>query len=185
LQHRPKVIFLHQWNEYSGQQEGHGMGSEHNIYLDTYSVELSDDLEPVSLTAPGYRGDRGGWGFYYLNLTQALMDLYRGRAGESTIMAVSSPLRGEIVSGEWLKVSWSVIGAPAENFQVAIDGKVMVKRVKGAQVEISLLGLQKGPHTLSVAAEGAVTRYPLSCTEMDEPLSMPIPVQVNLPFVLG
>ena len=39
--------------------------------MDSYSVEYSDDYEPVSLTAPGFRGDNGGWGFYYLNLTEA------------------------------------------------------------------------------------------------------------------
>lgn len=182
LQHRPKVIFLHQWNEYSGQREGHGMGSDHNIYVDTYSVELSDDLEPVSTTAPGYRGDRGGWGFYYLNLTQALMDVYRGNAQDCTILAVASPLRDAVVSGQTLKVSWSVIGAPANSYLVVIDGRPVAEKVTGREVEISLSGISKGAHTLTVTAEGALTRYRLSWTEMDTPLETPVPSMVEVPF---
>ena len=35
---------------------------------------------------------------------------------------------------------------------------------------------------LTVAAEGAQTRYPLSWTGLDEPLTQPIPVRVDAPF---
>ena len=61
---------LHQFNEFTG-QGSHGYGPDKDIFVDSYSVEYSDDYEPVSLTAPGFRGDNGGWGFYYLNLTEA------------------------------------------------------------------------------------------------------------------
>lgn len=57
--------------------------------MDSYSVEYSDDYEPVSLTAPGFRGDNGGWGFYYLNLTRALVEIYNGQADDVTVMAVA------------------------------------------------------------------------------------------------
>jgi hypothetical protein len=184
LRHRPKVVLLHQFNEYSGQPEGQGYGPERNIYVDTYSVELSDDLEPVSPTAPGFRGDRGGWGFYYLNLTRALMDLYRGKAGDSTLLAVSNPLRGAAVSGTSLQVSWSVIGAPTSAFTLAVDGRPIREHVPGLTAEISLEGLTKGPHLLTVLAEGARTRYPLSWTELDDPLQSPVPAQVEVPFVV-
>ncbi len=184
LRHRPKVVLLHQFNEYSGQPEGQGYGPERNIYVDTYSVELSDDLEPVSPTAPGFRGDRGGWGFYYLNLTRALMDLYRSKAGDSTLLAVSNPLRGAAVSGTSLQVSWSVIGAPTSAFTLAVDGRPIREHVPGLTAEISLEGLTKGPHLLTVLAEGARTRYPLSWTELDDPLQSPVPAQVEVPFVV-
>ena len=39
--------------------------SSQPFYGDSYSVELSDDIEPVSLTTPAYRGN-GGWGFHLL-----------------------------------------------------------------------------------------------------------------------
>jgi hypothetical protein len=185
LQHRPRVIFLHQFQEYAGQPEGHGYGPDRDIYVDTYSVELSDDLEPVSLTAPGYRGDKGGWGFYYLNLTQALMALYRGQADDCTILAVSSPLGGTVASGPALRVTWTSVGAPAESFTIAIDGKIWQEKATGAAAEIPLAGLSPGPHRLTVIANGAATRYPLSLTELDVPLERPIPVEAHVPFTVG
>lgn len=184
LAHRPKVVHLHQWQEYSGQKEGHGRGPEHNIYTDTYSVELSDDLEPVSLTAPGYRGDQGGWGFYYLNLTQALMDIYRNESDDSTVLAVRSPLEGARVSGSQLHVAWSVIGAPATQVRIEIDGNAVRTGITDTDDSISLGGLTKGHHTLTVVAEGAHTRYPLSRERMDIPLETGIPVRVSVPIQL-
>jgi hypothetical protein len=184
LAHRPKVIQLHQFNEYSGQPQGHGMGPNHDIYVDTYSVELSDDLEPVSLTAPGYRGDKGGWGFYYLNLTRALMDLCRRKTDDSTLLAVSSPARGATVSGASLPVSWSAMGARASGFTLAIDGNPIREHIAETATEIPLAGLAKGTHILTVVAEGARTRYPLSRTELDDPLDNPIPVKADVPFVV-
>jgi len=184
LAHRPRVVFLHQFNEYSGQPQGHGYGPDHNIYVDTYSVELSDDIEPVSTTAPGFRGDQGGWGFYYLNLTGALMGLYRGKAGDSMLLAVSSPARGAVVSGATLPVTWSVLGAQEAGFTLAIDGKPLREHVLGNAAELSLARLAKGPHVLAVIAEGARTRYPLSWTELDDPLDSPVPAKVEVPFTI-
>lgn len=189
LRHRPRVIFLHQWQEYSGQIEGHGHGYDHNIYTDTYSVELSDDLEPVSLTAPGYRGDQGGWGFYYLNLTRALIDLYRHPSdttiSPSTLLAVSVPLPNAIITGETLRVNWSVIGPTPSGFTLCIDGVDICTHLTGTMAEeIALDALETGPHILSVIAEGVTTRYPLSSVGLDAPLLSPIPVQVNVSFML-
>ena len=184
LQHRPRVVFLHQFNEYSGQPEGHGMGPNHDIYVDTYNVEFSDDVEPVSLTAPGCRGDKGGWGFYYWNLTQTLMALYRGQAEGTTLLAVSNPLRNATVKGETLCVVWSTIGTPVNHFTLAMDQHTILEHATGNTAEITLDHLVPGPHVLTVTAEGATTRYPLSWLELDTHLDVPIPVSVDVPFTL-
>ena len=183
LEHRPRVVFLHQFNEYSGQAEGHGMGPNHDIYVDTYNVEFSDDLEPVSLSAAGFRGDKGGWGFYYLNLTQTLMALYRGEAQDTTLLAVSSPLRDAVIGDRILHVTWSTIGAPVSHFGVSIDHACVQEHVTGNSLEIALPELTPGPHTLTVTAEDATTRYPLSWLELDTRLEVPIPVSVDVPFI--
>ena len=147
-------------------------------------MELSDDLEPVSLTAPGYRGDQGGWGFYYLNLTQALMGIYRNPKDDSTILAVCTPLEGACVSGRHLKVAWSVIGVPAASYRIEIDGAVVEKGITDTDVTISLDGLAKGRHILTVVAEGAHTCYPLARECMDIPLETGIPVSVSVSMQL-
>lgn len=184
MAHRLRIVFLHQWQEYSGQREGDGRGPDRNLYTDTYSVELSDDLEPVSLTAPGSRGDRGGWGFYDLNLTQALMALYRGQAEGCTILAVGSPLRHAVVTGDVLSVSWSIIGEPVVYFSIALDGQAVKEKITGNTAEIPLTGLPDGLHTVTVIAEGAITRFPLSRTALDTPLDAPVLVRVDVLFVI-
>ena len=182
LKHRPRVVLLHQWNEFTGQSEGNGHGPNHDIYVDSYSVELSDDLEPVSMTAPGYRGDNGGWGFYYLNLTRALLDLYRGHAPGDTILAVAGPFRGATVTDDKLPVEWAVTGVPPEGYRVLLDDRPVAEHIDGTAHTVDLTGVVDGPHVLSVEAEGTTTRYPLSFTKMDVPLDQPVPTRVDLPF---
>ena len=184
LKHRPKVVFLHQFNEFTGQIEGQGMGPDHDIHGDTYSVELSDDLEPVSPSAPGFRGDHGGWGFYYLNLTRALVDLYRNPDEECTLLAISAPLRGAVITGNALDVAWSILGKEPQQYTILLDGKVIISRHAGQTAAVSLDQVADGPHTIGVAADGAKTYYKSSRMELVERLDSPIPVQVDVPFVL-
>jgi hypothetical protein len=184
LETHPRVVLLHQWNEFTGQAEGQGYGPNHDRYVDTYSVELSDDLEPVSLTAPGYRGDKGGWGFYYLNLTRALLDVYRGHAPEDTVLAVGSPGAHAVVTRPAITVEWAVIGAAPASFTVAVDGRAVAEGVTGTTCSVPLGGIPDGPHTLTVTANGAKTRYPLSSTRMDTSSETPGPVRVEVPFVV-
>lgn len=183
MQHRPQVVFLHQFNEYSGQKDGHGMGPQHDIYVDTYSVELSDDIEPVSPTAPGYRGDSGGWGFYYLNLTRALMDLYRGKVDDSTVLAVSSPLRSEVLKEATCHVTWTTIGAAVKHFTIAIDGIPVQQELTANFADVDMSALEPGPHTLTVIADDATTCYPLSWDFLDTPLEVPVQVYVDVPII--
>jgi hypothetical protein len=177
LEHRPRVIMLHQWNEYHGQQEGQGRGPDGNVYTDTYSVEFSDDLEPISPTLPGYRGVEP-YGFYYLNLTRALMDIYRGEAGDVTLMA----LHVADSAGGNLMLEWSTLGVPPESFTVLVDGSVKVEETFDKGCSILISGLTPGKHKVAVKANGAGTRYELSMTRYDEILQEPIPVMVEKSF---
>ncbi len=183
LADRPKFVFLHQFNEFAGQPEGHGYGPGKDIFVDSYSVEFSDDFEPVSMTAPGYRGDQGGWGFYYLNLVGALMHHYRSDDKLSTILTVSQPLHRAQIIGDSMKVEWAWVGKDPQSFRIAIDGEPVIENLSGNQVELNLAGISPGVHTLSLEAIGAVTRYPLSWFERDFVLEDPVPVKVTVPFV--
>jgi hypothetical protein len=185
FEERPRFIQLHQFNEFAGQPEGQGYGPDKDRYVDSYSVELSDDIEPVSMTAPGYRGDDGGWGYYYLNLTRALIDHYRGNAPGETILAVSHPARNEAVQGETLKAAWAWIGAAPEGFDIAIGGKTVKSGVQGNEAAIDISGLAPGMHMLRVSARGAVTRYRLQYLREDDPLQEPEPAIVEVPFTVS
>jgi len=176
LKSKPRVIFLHQFNEFAGQAEGHGLGKNHDIYLDEYSIEFSDDFEPVSLTAAGSRDNTGGWGFYYLNMTRALMDIFHNKDNNSTLLAAS--ITG--VSDKSIKLNWSVAGDIPKSFTVAIEDKVFFKGISGMTCEIPVQGLSKGLHTITITANDVHTHYPLSKTEFDEIAEKPLPVNVNI-----
>ncbi len=182
LRTHPRVVFLHQWNEFAGQPEGSGYGEKKDIYVDSYSVELSDDLEPVSATTPGCRGDQGGWGYYYANLTQALLELLRTPDSDQTLMAAEC-LPGKDASGQdCLNVEWACAGKQPNSFTVKVDGKSLSSSLKETQVSIPGSALSTGTHTLTVEAQGAVSRFPLSATEMDSLNGGCVPLVVTKTF---
>jgi len=39
------------------------------------------------MTTSGYRDSIGGWGFYYINMTRALMDIFNKKDQNSTLLA--------------------------------------------------------------------------------------------------
>ena len=178
LEKRPSFIMLHQFQEYTGQSEGKGYGENKNIYVDSYSVEYSDDIEPVSLTSPGYRKDKGGWGFYYVNMTKALIDVYNGVFDDVTIMAVAQP---ELVKKDLL-FSWTTIGPDASGYIVYIDNKLVAGNIKKTTYSFPLRKLSKGTHSIKVVAKGVSTRYELSKYHLDTPLNMPVPLIVEESF---
>ena len=112
------------------------------------------------------------------------MALYRGQAEGTTLLAVSNPLRNATVKGETLCVVWSTIGTPVNHFTLAMDQHTILEHATGNTAEITLDHLVPGPHVLTVTAEGATTRYPLSWLELDTHLDVPIPVSVDVPFTL-
>jgi len=182
LEHRPRYVLLHQWNEFAGQPEGYPIGGI--IYGDSYSVELSDDLEPVSLTSSGYRGDNGGWGLFFCNLAQALVDLYKQDRATTTVMAVYPPDYGGVVTAGKLQVNWQILGKEPDSYTVLLDNDIKAKGLLKQSYVLDIANISKGSHVLTVVAEGAVTRYMLGREKQDIRLARPIPLKVKVPFVV-
>ncbi|MGC8631820.1 MAG: hypothetical protein ACP5T2_05310 [Thermoprotei archaeon] len=113
-----------QWNEFAGQP------NDSSIYTDCYSVQYSNDIEPTQLDGWGYRGN-GGRGYYYLVLTKALIELYRGDIPGATVMAISNPINGGWVASDRLNVTWTYIGKAPSSYTILLDGKVVAKDVQG------------------------------------------------------
>jgi len=179
---RPAFLQVHQFQEFAGQPEGQPVGQP-AVYVDIYSPSLSDDLEPTSLTAPAYRGS-GGWGYFYLNLLRALVDLYRQPQPQTSVVVVSQPLRNEVVTGDRLAVRWVTAGAPATAFRLELNGKLATRVAVGDRAELDLAAVPDGAVTLRLVAEGTRTRYRLSWTEDSLPLARPEPVALEVPFTL-
>ena len=181
LQDRPRFLLINQWNEFAGQPNGSGYGPKHDQYVDTYDVPLSDDIEPTSLTACAYRGC-GGWGFYYLNLTRALVALYHEATPEDTILAIARPQEGQKVSGGSLPLEWTSIGRPVSHYTVLLDGRVVAHVGAVTSYRLDLRGIARGPHQLIVRADGATTHFSLS-REAEDPVGLgPAPCQVAVRF---
>lgn len=197
LRTRPKFVLFHQWNEFAGQLEGQGYGPNHDVYVDSYNVELSDDLEPVSLTAHAYRNDTGGWGFYYLNLLQALIRVFHQPEPQDTLLAVNPSGHNLVFAADTLDLEWSVIGKEPAGYTILLDGKLVAEGLKAMSYKVDLSGLPgpaKNPsdanvseassqeHIITVIAEGATTRFPLSYTEMDVIQTEPSQTKVEVRF---
>lgn len=178
MQYRPRVLQIHQFNEFAGQVEG-SPAAPPNVYVDIYSPELSDDFEPTSLTAPAYRG-KGGWGFLQLNIVRALVDLYRQKTPVTTVVTIAEPLMGAVLEGDHVTVKWVSAGAPAKSYTLLLNGKPVARGLKGTSAEVSLKGVPRGPVTFKLIAVGATARYALSWTEDSLPSARPMPASMEL-----
>ena len=178
---RPKFIQIHQWNEFSGQGKGDGAGPEHNIFGDEYSSELSDDIEPTMLDTCGYRGC-GGWGYYYMNLTRALISLYRGHTPDITVMALSGPFQPAVVKADHLRLKWVVIGKKPTGYELQLDGKTIAHDLPGTSYVLNLAGSLTGRHRVTLIADGAHTYFDLDPRKMAKRSSKPLPVTSAIEF---
>lgn len=181
LAYRPRFIELHQFNEFAGQPEGEGYGPNRDHYYDSYSVELSDDIEPVSLTTPAYRG-QGGWGYLYLNLTKALVDLYRQDPHETTVLALNGPRWGSTVAENHVELQWTWVGKPPSSLALEVNGVIVEEPLVGSTYRLDLSKVPPGDVRVRLIARGAVQRYELSHTADSRRLTELAPATVELRF---
>jgi hypothetical protein len=184
FEHRPKFIQIHQWNEFTGQKEGEGFGPNHDVYGDEYNLEFSDDIEPTRMDACAYRGC-GGWGYYYVNLTKALISLYRKITPDITVMALSAPFQKQTVKETRLPVRWEVLGKTPASYTLQVDGKTMASNVQGNTYTLDLSSLRNGEHAVTLVANGAHTYFDLSPERMTQRSSRPLPVASTIRFTYG
>ncbi len=186
LRYRPHFLNICQWNEFAGQAIGQGFGTKHDVYWDCYAVPLSNDIEPTSLTACAYRGC-GGWGFYYLNLTRAFVHLYHQKHPSSTILAIGSPDHNAVITGGSIPVRWACVGKQPQNFTLRLDGKVVARHIPPSRraYTINLRGVAPGRHTLTLRANGAVSRFQISYAHESRWMAQPIPAMAHIAFTLS
>ncbi len=178
---RPKFIQIRQWNEFAGEKVGHGYGAYHHVYLDEYSPSLSDDLEPTRLHACGYRGC-GGWGYYYMNLTKALISLYRGETPHITVTALSSPPEKEVKTRSYLPLDWITVGVPPSSYSLAIDGETIAENIHANELTLDLTETAPGLHTVTLTANGVYTYFDLNPMKLAQRSVKPLPVTSTIKF---
>jgi hypothetical protein len=179
---RPKFIQIHQWNEFAGQKEGEGYGPDHHGYVDEYNLESSDDIEPTQLQACAYRGC-GGWGYYYMNLTKALISLYRGETPEITVLALSGPFQAEVVKQNLLALTWQTVGVSPGSYDLRLDGATVAKAIQGNKYALDLSRLHPGKHRVTLLANGVHTFFDLNPEKLAVKSASPLPVTSTINFM--
>ena len=177
FENRPRVIQIHQWNEFAGQPDDKGMGPgvKQKVFGDEYSLELSDDLEPTQLGACGYRGC-GGWGYYYMNLTKALISLYRNETPDITVLALSGPALPRVVNEKKLPLNWNYVGTAPSSYSLKVDGRVVAENIQGEKYTLDLSKLSLGHHTVQLVAHGVRTCFDLSPERLTSKSQTALPV---------
>ncbi len=176
----PRFIQIHQWNEFEGQTEGQGFGPAHDVYGDEYNLEFSDDIEPTNLDQCAYRGC-GGWGYYYMNLTKAILSLYRQTTPDITVLALSAPFQ-PVVRGKELPLHWRTLGKKPSSYAVELDGHVVAGQLTGNNYTLSLSAVAPGKHHLILAAQGVHTYFDLAPARLTTRSPVPLPVTSEIVF---
>ena len=176
----PKFIQIHQWNEFAGQTEGQGYGPAHDIYGDEYNLEFSDDLEPTKLDQCAYRGC-GGWGYYYMNLTKAILSLYRQATPDISVLALSAPYQ-PVVREKEFPLHWRTLGRNPKSYSLELDGDVVADKLMGNSYTLSLSAIPPGTHHIKLTARGVHTYFDLSPSKLATRSSQPLPVTSEIEF---
>lgn len=181
LTNRPRVIQIHQWNEFAGQlkDQGMGPGMRRDVFGDEYSLELSDDLEPTRVDKCGYR-DCGGWGYYYMNLTKALISLYRGITPDITIIALSGPALPAVVHEDRLPLTWDYVGKAPGSYTLKVDGRTVTETLRGENYTLDLSKVSPGKHTVTLIANRVHTYFDLAPERLTVKSPAPLPVSSEI-----
>lgn len=167
FENRPKFIQIHQWNEYAEQ----------------YNLQFGDDLEPTRMDACGARVC-GGWGYYYMNLTKALISLYRNWTPDITVLALSAPFQSEAVRGKQLPLTWNVLGKLPTSYTIQLDDKTLAENIHGEKYVLDLSHVRPGRHRVRLIANGAHTYFDLAPEKLAEKSATPLPVTSTIEFTL-
>jgi len=190
---RPKFIQVHQWNEFAGQADGNGIPLDYwgdkpelasqpsNSYGDEYSLQLSDDMEPTELDACTLRGC-GGWGYYYYNLTRAIISLYRGVTPGITVLALSGPSAPVDSSAHSIHLHWAYLGKAPSSYSIALDGKTVASSLNGSDYTLDISLISPGAHSIVLTAAGVHTRFSLDAGQPAIESPKPLPVQSEVTF---
>jgi hypothetical protein len=195
---RPKFIQIHQWNEFAGAEDGKGIPLDYwgqgpaaaippkpsEIYGDEYNEQLSDDIEPTELHGCTLRGC-GGWGYYYYNLTRAIISLYRGATPDITVLALSGPTRPVDSSAVSLDLHWTYLGKAPSSFSIALDGKTVATSIQGSSYSLDISHVASGTHRVLLTAAGVHTRFSLDATHVAVLSPKPLPVRSEISFDYG
>ena len=148
LKVKPRYLLICQWNEFAGQADGSGYGSKKDQFVDCYSPEFSNDIEPASRSLHAYRGN-GGWGYTYMNFTRSAIQLYHQPIPRFTILAIAPPILVKD-SSEQMKVDWCLLGKRTSDVTLWLDGRLIKNDLHESPVVVDISHIKPGIHRLTL-----------------------------------
>ena len=119
-----------------------------------------------------------------MNLTKALISLYRNRTPDITVLALSAPFQGEAVKGKQLPLTWNVLGKPPTSYTIQLDDKTLAENIHGEKYVLDLSHVRPGRHRVRLIANGAHTYFDLAPEKPAEKSATPLPVTSTIEFNL-
>jgi hypothetical protein len=141
-------------------------------------------MEPTVLTACAYRGC-GGWGYYYYNLTRAIISLYRGATPGITVLALSGPTTTVNASIRTIDLRWAYLGKEPSSFAIELDGKVVAPALTGSGYKLNLSEVKPGSHHVRLTAAGVYTHFSMDPSHATHQSTEKLPVQSEISFDYG
>ena len=127
-----------------------------------------------------YRGC-GGWGYYYLNLTKAILSLYQEVTPDITVLTLSAPFQ-PVIKDHQLPLEWETLGNNPKYYTLELDGRVVADKLLGNSYTLSLSAFAPGKHRLTLIARGVHTYFDLSSAQLTARSSQPLPVTSEIEF---
>jgi hypothetical protein len=90
----------------------------------------------------------GGWGYYYFNLTRAIISLYRGETPDITVLALSGPTAPVPSGTRSIDLHWDFLGTAPSSYTLSIDGHVVRSSLEGSAYSL-ISFLKPGLHKVS------------------------------------
>ena len=117
-----------------------------------------------------------------MNLTRALIALYRGETPGSTVMALSGPFQAAAVKQSTLALTWQTVGISPKNYDIQVDGATVAKAIQGDKYSLDLSRLHRGKHQVTLVAEWAHTLFSLNPEKLAVKSAAPLPATSTIEF---
>jgi hypothetical protein len=117
-----------------------------------------------------------------MNLTHAIISLYRGETPDITVIALSSPVRGATGAKKVSEIHWTTLGKKPDSYAIFLDDRMVERNVTKTDYELALDHVSHGNHRLRVVAHGAKTYFDLNPQRPTTRSSIPLPVTAEIDF---
>jgi hypothetical protein len=117
-----------------------------------------------------------------MNLTKALISLYRKETPDITVLALSGPALPAVVKDKHLHLSWNYLGASPLSYALKLDGQTVAENLHGSDFTLDLSKIAAGKHAVQLTANGAHTYFDLSPARLAARSSTPLPVESTIEF---